>query len=233
MQRSERLADLGQRGGRAGPRAAQPARLHGRLDRAAQGRARASATRDARLMDIVLREAARLEQLVAAFLAFSRPAPPRRGAGRPRSRAVAETLEVFANDPARGAGAAGARAAARHGLVRPRPAPAGASGTCSPTPPTPRAQREVRRHGARALWARTATARVRGRGRRARHRRRRPDAPLHALLHHQGARHRPRPRHRAAHRRRARRRPSRVDVGARATARASRCASPHRPRAAG
>jgi two-component system, NtrC family, sensor histidine kinase PilS len=54
---------------------------------------------DARLMEIVLREAGRLEGLVAAFLAFSRPSPP-----RPErvevDRVLADTLEVFAHDPA-------------------------------------------------------------------------------------------------------------------------------------
>jgi two-component system sensor histidine kinase PilS (NtrC family) len=49
-------------------------------------------------MGIVLREAGRLEQLVAAFLAFSRPAPPRRERIA-LDRVVVETLEVFANDP--------------------------------------------------------------------------------------------------------------------------------------
>jgi two-component system sensor histidine kinase PilS (NtrC family) len=54
---------------------------------------------DARLMDIVLREAGRLEQLVAAFLDFSRPAPPRRERVA-IDAALTDTLEVFANDPA-------------------------------------------------------------------------------------------------------------------------------------
>ena len=54
---------------------------------------------EARLMDIVLREAARLEQLVAAFLAFSRPAPPRREEVR-LEEVISDALEVFANDPA-------------------------------------------------------------------------------------------------------------------------------------
>jgi two-component system, NtrC family, sensor histidine kinase PilS len=54
---------------------------------------------EARLMDIVLREAARLEHLVAAFLAFSRPASPRREEVRV-DEALREALEVFENDPA-------------------------------------------------------------------------------------------------------------------------------------
>lgn len=51
-----------------------------------------------RLMEIVLREAGRLNDLVTQFLAFARPAPPRR---RPTDVAalLAETLSVFRNDP--------------------------------------------------------------------------------------------------------------------------------------
>jgi two-component system sensor histidine kinase PilS (NtrC family) len=51
-----------------------------------------------RLMDIVLREAARLDQLVTRFLEWSRPAPPRREA-TDLSRLLDETLAVFRNDP--------------------------------------------------------------------------------------------------------------------------------------
>ncbi|HVP66538.1 MAG TPA: ATP-binding protein [Anaeromyxobacteraceae bacterium] len=54
---------------------------------------------EARLMDIVLREASRLEQLVTRFLEYARPAVPQRAAVD-LSRVVGETLEVFANDPA-------------------------------------------------------------------------------------------------------------------------------------
>ncbi len=51
-----------------------------------------------RLLDIVLREAARLDQLVTRFLEWSRPAPPRREA-TDLSRLLDETLAVFRNDP--------------------------------------------------------------------------------------------------------------------------------------
>jgi two-component system sensor histidine kinase PilS (NtrC family) len=54
---------------------------------------------DRRLMDIVLREAARLDQLVTRFLEYSRPSAPRR-ADADLSRLVGETLEVFSHDPA-------------------------------------------------------------------------------------------------------------------------------------
>jgi two-component system sensor histidine kinase PilS (NtrC family) len=54
---------------------------------------------DARLMDIVLREAGRLEDLVTRFLQFSRPAPPRREEVD-LAQVATETLEVFARDPA-------------------------------------------------------------------------------------------------------------------------------------
>jgi two-component system sensor histidine kinase PilS (NtrC family) len=49
-------------------------------------------------MEIVLREAARLNELVAQFLAFARPAPPR---PRPTDLAVLldEALHVFQHDP--------------------------------------------------------------------------------------------------------------------------------------
>jgi two-component system sensor histidine kinase PilS (NtrC family) len=50
-------------------------------------------------MNIVLREAGRLNQLVTRFLEYSRP-PPLRREDVDLSRVVAETLEVFANDPA-------------------------------------------------------------------------------------------------------------------------------------
>jgi len=53
---------------------------------------------DRRLMEIVLREAERLETLVAQFLAFARPVPPRK---EPTDVAALldETLQVFRNDP--------------------------------------------------------------------------------------------------------------------------------------
>ncbi|HEX8908371.1 MAG TPA: ATP-binding protein [Anaeromyxobacteraceae bacterium] len=100
VQRSERLADMGRLAAGLAHELRNPlASMAGSIEllRAAPG----LSSGDARLMDIVLREAARLEQLVAAFLAFSRPAPPRREAVE-LDRAVAETLEVFGHDPAAG-----------------------------------------------------------------------------------------------------------------------------------
>jgi two-component system sensor histidine kinase PilS (NtrC family) len=100
VQRSERLADMGRLAAGLAHELRNPlASMAGSIEllRAAPG----LSAGDARLMDIVLREAARLEQLVAAFLAFSRPAPPRREAVE-LDRAVAEALEVFGHDPAAG-----------------------------------------------------------------------------------------------------------------------------------
>jgi two-component system, NtrC family, sensor histidine kinase PilS len=53
---------------------------------------------DRHLMEIALREASRLEQLVTDFLGFARPAPARRVACD-LAPLVAETLDVFAHDP--------------------------------------------------------------------------------------------------------------------------------------
>jgi two-component system, NtrC family, sensor histidine kinase PilS len=97
VQRSERLADLGQVAAGLAHEIRNPlASMAGSIEllKSAPGLGEA----DARLMDIVLREAGRLEQLVAAFLAFSRPAPPRREQVR-LDLALAETLEVFRHDP--------------------------------------------------------------------------------------------------------------------------------------
>jgi two-component system sensor histidine kinase PilS (NtrC family) len=51
-----------------------------------------------RLMEIVLREAGRLNELVTQFLAFARPAPPQRKV-TDLAALLAETLSVFRNDP--------------------------------------------------------------------------------------------------------------------------------------
>jgi two-component system, NtrC family, sensor histidine kinase PilS len=98
VKRSARLADLGQVAAGLAHELRNPlASMAGSIEllKAAPGLSQA----DARLMDIVLREAGRLEQLVAAFLAFSRPAPPRRDRVE-LDRALADTLEVFGHDPA-------------------------------------------------------------------------------------------------------------------------------------
>ncbi|HET9597342.1 MAG TPA: ATP-binding protein [Anaeromyxobacteraceae bacterium] len=98
VQRSERLADLGQLAAGLAHELRNPlASMVGSIELLRQ--AQTLPPSDARLMDIVLREAARLEQLVAAFLAFSRPATPRRERVA-LERAIGETLDVFAHDPA-------------------------------------------------------------------------------------------------------------------------------------
>ncbi len=98
MQRSERLADLGQVAAGLAHELRNPlASMAGSIELLKGAPDLREA--DARLMDIVLREAGRLEQLVAAFLAFSRPAPPRREVVD-LDRVLGETLEVFAHDPA-------------------------------------------------------------------------------------------------------------------------------------
>jgi two-component system sensor histidine kinase PilS (NtrC family) len=98
VQRSQRLADLGSVAAGLAHELRNPlASMVGSIELLRGSSALPDP--DARLMDIVMREAGRLEQLVAAFLAFSRPAPPRRERVD-LSRVLVETLEVFANDPA-------------------------------------------------------------------------------------------------------------------------------------
>jgi two-component system sensor histidine kinase PilS (NtrC family) len=112
VQRSERLADLGQLAAGLAHELRNPlASMAGSIELL---RAGARGEEDARLMGIVLREAGRLDQLVTRFLAFTRPEPPRRGAVALEGL-VDEALAVFAHDPA----------AARVRLVRDlAPAPA-------------------------------------------------------------------------------------------------------------
>jgi two-component system sensor histidine kinase PilS (NtrC family) len=100
IQRSERLADLGRVAAGLAHELRNPlASMSGCIE-LLRGNV-ALADEDARLMEIVLREASRLDQLVTRFLQFSRPAPPRREAVD-LARVAAETLEVFARDPAAG-----------------------------------------------------------------------------------------------------------------------------------
>ncbi|HTP26535.1 MAG TPA: ATP-binding protein [Anaeromyxobacteraceae bacterium] len=97
VQRSERLADLGSVAAGLAHELRNPlASMAGSIEllKGAPGLGQA----EARLMDIVLREAGRLEQLVASFLEFSRPTPPRRER-IDLERILTDTLEVFANDP--------------------------------------------------------------------------------------------------------------------------------------
>ncbi len=98
MARSERLADLGRLAAGLAHELRNPlAAMTGSVELL---RASAALGPEAeRLMAIVLREAARLEELLRRFLQFTRPAPPVRRA-IDVSSVVAETLDVFENDPA-------------------------------------------------------------------------------------------------------------------------------------
>jgi two-component system sensor histidine kinase PilS (NtrC family) len=117
VQRSERLADLGRVAAGLAHELRNPlASMSGCIELLRSSVVLSD--EDARLMEIVLREASRLDQLVTRFLQFSRPAPPRREQ-IDLARVAAETLEVFAADPA----------AAR---VEVRPALAPAPAWCDP-----------------------------------------------------------------------------------------------------
>jgi two-component system sensor histidine kinase PilS (NtrC family) len=97
VRRSERLADLGRIAAGLAHELRNPlASMSGSIELL---RAVASLREeDRRLMDIVLREAGRLNQLVTSFLEFARPNPQRRVLTDIAS-ALEETLNVFANDP--------------------------------------------------------------------------------------------------------------------------------------
>jgi two-component system sensor histidine kinase PilS (NtrC family) len=98
IQRSERLADLGRVAAGLAHELRNPlASMSGCIELLRANVALSD--EDARLMEIVLREAGRLDQLVTRFLQFSRPAPPRREA-IDLARVAEETLAVFARDPA-------------------------------------------------------------------------------------------------------------------------------------
>ncbi len=97
LRRSERLADLGLVAAGLAHEIRNPlASMSGSIE-LLRDRAGGSGE-DQRLMEIVLREAGRLEELVAQFLAFARPAPPRK---EPTDVAavLGETLQVFRNAP--------------------------------------------------------------------------------------------------------------------------------------
>jgi len=98
VQRSERLAELGRVAAGLAHELRNPlASISGCVELIRGGGG--LGPEEQRLMDIVLREAARLDQLVTRFLEFSRPAPPRRE-DTDVARILEETLQVFANDPA-------------------------------------------------------------------------------------------------------------------------------------
>lgn len=97
VQRAKRLADLGEVAAGLAHELRNPlASVSGCVEllRSAQG----LSEEDQRVLGIVLRETARLDQLLGRFLEFTRPAPPHR---RVADLAVvaAETLDVFAADP--------------------------------------------------------------------------------------------------------------------------------------
>jgi two-component system sensor histidine kinase PilS (NtrC family) len=98
VKRGERLADLGRVAAGLAHELRNPlASMAGSVEllHASDGLSR----EDQRLMAIVLKEAARLEQLVARFLDYSRPAPPRL-AEVDLAQLMDEVADVFARDPA-------------------------------------------------------------------------------------------------------------------------------------
>ncbi|ACL64016.1 PAS/PAC sensor signal transduction histidine kinase [Anaeromyxobacter dehalogenans 2CP-1] len=98
FQRSERLADLGRVAAGLAHELRNPlASMAGSVELL---RAQAPLGGDERrLLDIVLREASRLDELVTEFLRFARPAPLRPGAVDLASL-LEDALRVFTNDPA-------------------------------------------------------------------------------------------------------------------------------------
>ena len=97
VRRSEQLAELGRVAAGLAHELRNPlASMSGSLELLRVGGGLGEEER--RLMDIVLREAARLDQLVTRFLEWSRPAPPRRQA-TDLGQLLDETLAVFQNDP--------------------------------------------------------------------------------------------------------------------------------------
>jgi two-component system sensor histidine kinase PilS (NtrC family) len=98
VQRSERLADIGRVAAGLAHELRNPvAAMSGSIELLRSGLA--LAPDEARLMDIVTREATRLNELVTRFLEYARPAVPRRGP-TDLARLASDTLDVFANDPA-------------------------------------------------------------------------------------------------------------------------------------
>ncbi len=97
VRRSEQLAELGRVAAGLAHELRNPlASMTGSVELLKGG---GLAGEERRLLDIVLREAARLDQLVTRFLEWSRPAPLRREE-TDLARLLEETLTVFRNDPA-------------------------------------------------------------------------------------------------------------------------------------
>jgi two-component system sensor histidine kinase PilS (NtrC family) len=97
VRRSERLADLGMVAAGLAHELRNPlASMSGSVEllQAAPG----LGADEGRLLGIVLKEAARLEQLVTRFLDYSRPAPPRH-AEVDLPQLLGELVEVFSHDP--------------------------------------------------------------------------------------------------------------------------------------
>ncbi len=98
VRRSERLADLGRLAAGLAHELRNPlASISGSIELLMAGERLRDA--DRRLMEIVLREAGRLEDLVRRFLQFTRPPAPR-CTPTDVAAVVSETLDVFAQDPA-------------------------------------------------------------------------------------------------------------------------------------
>jgi two-component system sensor histidine kinase PilS (NtrC family) len=97
VRRSERLADLGRVAAGLAHELRNPlASMAGSVELLSASEGLRS--EDQRLMAIVLKEAGRLEQLVARFLDYSRPVPPRL-VPHDLSQVVTEVAAVFAGDP--------------------------------------------------------------------------------------------------------------------------------------
>ncbi len=98
VQRSERLADIGRVAAGLAHELRNPvAAMSGSIE-LLRASLRTSAD-EARLMDIVTREASRLDDLVSRFLDYARPAVPRR-VHTDLAQLASDTLDVFVNDPA-------------------------------------------------------------------------------------------------------------------------------------
>ena len=98
MQRSARLADLGRLAAGLAHELRNPlAAMSGSIELLRAGAAMGA--EDRRLMDIVLREAARLDELVEPLPRLRPAGPPRREAAD-LARIAGEALDVFAHDPA-------------------------------------------------------------------------------------------------------------------------------------
>ncbi|MEI6224559.1 MAG: ATP-binding protein [Deltaproteobacteria bacterium] len=97
VQRSERLADIGRVAAGLAHELRNPvAAMSGSIELLRAGLA--LGPDEARLMDIVTREAGRLNDLVTRFLEYARPSVPRR-VRSDLGQLASDTLEVFANDP--------------------------------------------------------------------------------------------------------------------------------------